>query len=150
VNLLPYLTDTPAGQTERRRVVQIRGKTLGLVIALSLVVVAAIGAGIWLVARESETTAMDRCGYSTYEFAVEEGDGGLEVSYELQSVSPDETWTVEVRRGDARVFEGERLTDGDGELDVDVLVPARGDDSFSVTATPEAAGEPCTAELTHG
>ncbi|WP_139983884.1 hypothetical protein [Nocardioides litoris] len=115
---------------------------------VGILAVAGVGAGTWVaVADDDGTTARGACGGAAYELTVEEDDGGLELSYELQSSGPGEVWTVEVTQGDATVLEGERTTDEDGELDLDAPVDEGGATAFRVTATPEQ-GEPCVASAT--
>ena len=95
---------------------------------------------------DDEQTARGTCGNATYELAVESEDGGLEATFELQSAGPGETWNVVVEQDGTSVLEGERQTDEDAELDVDVTVSESDGTSFTVVATPEN-GEPCTASL---
>lgn len=116
---------------------------VGAVIAVAAVVLAA-----WLVwGGEDDVVARDTCNGSAYELSVEEEDGGLEVTFELQSASAGETWQVLIEQDGRTLLDGTRTTDEDAELDVDV--PARADDGdeFTVTATP-AEGEPCVATVT--
>ncbi|MCD4524969.1 hypothetical protein [Nocardioides sp. cx-173] len=115
-----------------------------------VVVVAAVVIGGWLILRDDAggtTRERGDCGPVSYELSVEKDDGQLEVSYELTSESPDETWRIVVEQGDAVLLEGERRTDSDAELDVDVAGDENGSDTFIVTATP-ASGEVCVARLT--
>ena len=79
---------------------------------------------------------------------MEKEDGGLEVSFELQSTAPGETWDVVLQQGDTTLLEGQRQTDEDAELDLDAPADENGSDEFTATATPAAGGEPCTATLT--
>jgi hypothetical protein len=114
----------------------------------AVVVVALIAGGAWLALRggDDERTAVGTCGDATYELAAETEDNGLEAAFELQSASPAETWNVAVEQDGATVFEGDRQTDEDAELDVDVMVNENDGRSSTVTATPES-GEACTASL---
>ena len=112
------------------------------------VVVAGVGVGAWAAfADDGEVTDRGTCGGTAYEISVEDDDGGLELSYELQSTGPGEVWQVLVEQGGTQVLAGERTTDEDGELDLDTPVDEAGADDFTVTVTP-AEGEPCTATLT--
>ena len=111
-------------------------------------VVVGLGAW-WAVDRsvEAQTTERGTCGGATWELSAEGEDGGTEVSAELQSSGPDETWEVALVRGDTSLLTGTRTTDGDGEIDVDAYSSGSpGDATYSVTFTP-AEGEPCTASL---
>jgi hypothetical protein len=119
-----------------------------VLVVLGAVVLVLVGGGAWALTRgDDETVERGTCAATSYELSVEKDDGGLEVSYELQSGAPDETWTVVVEQGDTTLLEGERRTDEDAELDLDVLADEKGDDLFTVTATP-AEGEPCVAAAT--
>ena len=103
----------------------------------------------WAVDRsvEAQTTERGTCGSATWELSAEGEDGGTEVSAELQSSGPEETWEVELTRDDTSLLTGTRATDEDGEIDVDAFSDGNpGDATYSVTFTP-ADGEPCTASL---
>lgn len=116
--------------------------------ATAAAVVVGLG-GWWAVDRsvEAQTTERGTCGGATWELSAEAEDGGTEVSAELQSSGPDETWEVALVRGDTSLLSGTRTTDGDGEIDVDAFSSGSpGDATYSVTFTP-ADGEPCTASL---
>ena len=91
--------------------------------------------------RSAGTTSSPRgtCGDATYEFSVEAEDGGLEVTFELQSAAPGETWDVAVEQGGTSLLQGERQTDEDAELDVDVFADEAGS-ADSPHATPPDAG----------
>ena len=121
-----------------------------MVVAVAAVVVAGaavvIGA-VWLIYgdRGDEQTARGTCGGAAYELSLEE-ENGLELTFELQSESPGETWDVVIEQDGRSVLSGERQTDEDAELDVDVVVNESDGKSFTVTATPEN-GEACTASL---
>lgn len=108
------------------------------------------GAGTWWAidrSAEAQTTERGTCGGATWELSMEAEDGGVEVSAEIQSSGPGETWDVALLRGSTALLEGTRTTDEDGEIDVDAFTA---DDSASATYTATftpAEGEPCTAEL---
>jgi hypothetical protein len=114
----------------------------GLTVA---VVVAGLGVGAWLLLREDEVTDRGTCGGATYEFAAEADDGALEVSFELQSSGPGETWELTLLQDGDLLLDGTRTTDEDGEVDIDAVADEDADE-FEVTATPES-GEACTATL---
>jgi hypothetical protein len=115
------------------------------VVAVVVLVVAAGGAW-WALGRDSETTQRGTCGNATYELSAEDEDGGVEVTFEVQSAAPGETWQVVIEQDGTEVYSGTRQTDEDAELDVDATVSAKDGSSFTATATPEN-GEPCTASL---
>lgn len=119
-----------------------------ILVVAGAVVLALVAGSAWALMRDdAESVARGTCGSASYELTVENDDEGLEVTYELQSSAPDETWLVLVEQGGTTLLEGERLTDEDAELDVDALGREDGADDFTVTATP-AQGEPCVATLT--
>jgi hypothetical protein len=109
-----------------------------------------VGAGAWWAidrSVEAQTSERGTCGGATWELSAEAEDGGTEVSAELQSAAPDETWEVALVRGDTALLTGTRTTDEDGEIDVDAFASGSpGDATYAVTFTP-ADGEPCTADL---
>ena len=115
---------------------------------VAAVVVIAAAVVLWVtLGGEDEALERGSCENGvTYELSVEEDDGALEASFELQSAGPAEAWTVEFTQGGTALFDAERQTDDDGELDVDVLADPDGSDEFTVTATPEN-GSACTAAL---
>ena len=115
--------------------------------AVAVVVVLVVaGIAVWTLGGDDETSARGTCGGATYEMSAENDDNGLEVTFELQSASSGETWNVVVEQDGVAVLEGDRQTDEDAELDVDVLVNEDDGTSFTVTATPEN-GDPCVATL---
>ncbi len=117
---------------------------VAVVAALALVAAGGIG---WAIARPTgeEPTARGSCGAVSYELSAEREDGGHEVSFELQSEAPGETWRIELTQDGGTLLSGERTTDEDAEIDVDVFTED-GIDDIAVTFTP-AGGEPCTATL---
>jgi len=118
-----------------------------LLAGLAAVIVAGLAVGAWRLLREDpEATDRGACAGSTYEFSAEPEDGALEVSFELQSAGPGETWQVVLLHDDQPLLEGQRLTDEDGEIDVDAIADEDAT-TFEATATPES-GEACTATLT--
>ena len=121
-----------------------------LLAIVALVVVAAVALGSWAAFADDgdDTTSRETCDGRTTELSVESEDGGLEVSFELQSTAPGETWDVVLQQGDTTLLEGQRQTDEDAELDLDAPADENGGDEFTATATPAAGGEPCTATLT--
>ena len=117
-----------------------------LLSGLAAVVVAGLAVGAWLLLREDpETTDRGTCAGSTYEFSAESDDGALEVSFELQSSGPGETWEFVLLQDGDPLLEGERTTDEDGEIDIDAVADEDASE-FEVTATPES-GDACTATL---
>ena len=123
-----------------------------VLLAIAAVVVAtALGAGAWAAfgaEDDDENTARGTCDSRVTELSVENEDGGIEVSFELQSTAPGETWDVVLQQGDTTLLEGQRQTDEDAELDLDAPADENGSNEFTATATPADGGEPCTATLT--
>jgi len=119
-----------------------------LLIALAAAVVVAGGLVAWLtLGGEDEQVARGTCDNRSYELSVEKEDGGLEVTFELQSAAPGETWDVVIEQDGTAILSGSRTTDEDAELDVDAPAEADSGDEFTVTATPES-GQACTATVT--
>ncbi|MCF6379195.1 hypothetical protein L2K70_16405 [Nocardioides KLBMP 9356] len=110
----------------------------------------AVGLGSWWAvdaAVDTQTGERGTCGGATWELDAEAEDGGTEVGAELQSAGPGEAWQVEILRDGTSLLSGERTTDEDGEIDVDVHASGNpGDATYEVTFTP-ADGEPCTGTL---
>ena len=109
-----------------------------------------VGLGSWWAvdaAVESQVAERGTCGGATWELSAEAEDGGTEVGAELQSAGPGETWQVEVVRDGTSLLSGERTTDEDGEIDVDVHASGNpGDATYEVTFAP-AQGDACTGTL---
>lgn len=119
-----------------------------LLLALAAVVVVAAGVVAFLtLGGEDETSARGTCENRSYELSAEKEDGGLEVTFELQSAGPGETWDVAIEQDGTAILSGPRTTDEDGELDVDVFADESSGGEFTVTATPET-GAACTAAVT--
>lgn len=119
------------------------------VLAAIVAVVVLVGAGgAWwaLAGGDSEQTERGTCAAATWELSADDEDGGVEVTFELQSAGPGETWDVVIEQDGTEVYSGTRQTDEDAELDVDVAVSEKDGSSFTATATPEN-GEACTASL---
>lgn len=125
-------------------------KVRTLVIAAGVVaLVAATALGAWLGFRPaSAETTSGSCDAAYFELSAEKDDGVLEVDFELMSNAPGETWQVTVDHNGQLVLEGERVTDEDAEVDLDLDLQPGATDTFVVTATPEDGAE-CVARLTH-
>lgn len=119
-----------------------------LLLALAAVVVVAAGVVAFLtLGGEDESVARGTCDNRGYELSAEKDDGGLEVTFELQSTGPGEAWDVVIEQDGTAILSGPRTTDEDGELDVDVFADEATSGDFTVTATPET-GAACTASVT--
>lgn len=120
-----------------------------VVAAIVVVVLAATAVGAWAFLRDGETQTRGSCESAFYQLEVEPEDGGLELAFELTSTGPGESWDVVIEQNGEVLFEVQRSTDEDGEIDVDVPVRSGGDDEFTATAT-SPDGQTCTASLRHG
>ena len=121
-------------------------KTLMLAIAAAVLVVAAGVAAALTWGGDDETVARGTCDTRGYELAVEQEDGALEVTFELQATAPGETWEVLIEQDGTAILSGSRTTDEDAELDIDAPADEDAGDEFTVTATPES-GPACTATV---
>lgn len=117
-------------------------------VAGGIVVAGGVTAGAVALTGDDEVRERGTCAATTHELTVERDDDtdGLEVSVELQSAGPGEVWRLDVRQGDAELFAGERTTDEDGEVDLDLPAAERDGDVFTVEyAGPD--GEPCAVTV---
>lgn len=113
-------------------------KLAPVVAVIVVVVLVTVAAGAWTFLREGETQTRGSCESAFYQVEVEPEDGGLEVTFELTSAAPGESWGVVIEHNGEALFEGQRTTDGDGEIDVDLPVATN------------ANGRACTARVRHG
>ncbi|NYG55612.1 hypothetical protein [Nocardioides perillae] len=115
----------------------------------AVVVAGGVTAGAVALTGDDEVGERGSCAATTHELTVERDDdtGGLEVGFELQSAGPGEVWSIDVRQGDAQLFAGERTTDEDGEVDLDLPAAERDGDLFTVEYAAPDAGEPCTVTV---
>ncbi|WP_432478143.1 hypothetical protein [Nocardioides sp. GXQ0305] len=104
--------------------------------ALIVVVTAGVATAAWLMTRDDAAT-VDRgdCAGATYELSAEPDDGGHEVSFELRSSGPGETWQVTVEQDGTPLLDAERTTDDEGEIDVDVMAAPEADPEVTVSAS---------------
>lgn len=112
----------------------------------AVLVAAVVGIVAWLTLQPASAETTGSCDNAFYELSADTDDGALEVDFELTSNAPEERWTVLVEHNGTVVHEAERVTDGDAEIDVDLLQRPTGDDVFTVTATPDG-GQSCVAEI---
>ena len=118
-----------------------------VLVAVAVVVVLLAAIVVWQVLDRGEQTVRGSCGDATYELTAEEEQGDTQLTFELQSAAPGETWLVVIEQDGKEVLSSDRVTEDDGELEVEVLVNEDDGRSFTVTATPEGDGEPCAASL---
>lgn len=124
--------------------------TAPVVAGLVVVLVAVSGAGAWaFTQRDDSAQTRGACESVLYELAVENDDDGREVTFDLTSSGPGEIWQVRITQDNATLFDGQRTTDTDGEIDLDLLARSAGAATFIATATAQD-GSTCTAEVRHG
>jgi len=105
------------------------------VAAVLVVVTAGAATAGWLLTGDHEVSDRGSCGEVGHELSVEREDGGREVSYELRSAAPGETWSLVVEQGGTPLLTADRTTDADGEIDVDLLADPDADPHVSVAAS---------------
>ena len=116
---------------------------LGVAVAIVLCAVAATVT--WLVMDGGEAVAAGSCTDATYVLEAEREGDVLEVSFELQSSTPGETWEIQVAQAGHVLLETTSETDADAEIDVDVYAGRDGASDFTATATKGT--ETCSAAL---
>lgn len=121
-----------------------RKLVFGGVVVIVLLVAAVV---VWQVLDRDEETTRGTCGGLSYEVSTEDEQSEIELTFELQSAGPGETWSVVIEQDGQEVLSGDRVTDEDGELDAEVLVPESNGTSFTVTATPEGGGDACEVSV---
>ena len=122
-----------------------RTKIAGLAVALIAVIAAVAGVVLW---QDDNAEARDagQCDDASFVLESEREDNATEVSFEVQSNEPGQTWQVEIKQGDEVLTEGTRTTDEDAEIDVDAYAIEGG--SGDITATATQGSQTCTATLT--
>lgn len=119
-----------------------------LIAVSAVVAIVLVGVGGWAAfGSDDDATVTGTCGSASYQLSRESDDGGLEMTFELQSAAPDEIWDVSLLQGDTPILIGQRSTDEDAELDVDAPADEAAGTAFSITATPAAGGDTCTASI---
>lgn len=119
---------------------------IGIVAAVILIAVAATVT--WWQLDQDPAPKTGSCDGATYSLEAEREGETLEVSFELQSTAPAETWQVSIEQDGDVLLEGERMTDEDAEIDVDAFATRNQDGTFTVTATQ--GEQTCSAEITTG
>jgi hypothetical protein len=130
----------------------VKVRTIALGAAAAVVVAGGAATATWVAVDGGNASEAGQCAGATYALEAEREDGTLEISFELQTGEPGQTWDVEVAHEGEVLLTGERETDADAEIDVDVPAPRDSEGEFTATATPADAGsgEPCTASITTG
>ncbi|WP_370248259.1 hypothetical protein [Nocardioides sp.] len=116
-----------------------------ILIGGTLVAALVVGGGTaWAVLDDHDALSQrGTCDALVYDLGVETEDGVRELDYELQTTEPGRAWELRVLAGDVVVLEGERTTDPDGEIDLDVAVP----EAATYVVESSLAGTTCVAEL---
>ncbi|MGB7982282.1 MAG: hypothetical protein WCF36_15990 [Candidatus Nanopelagicales bacterium] len=101
------------------------------------------------VRADVERDAGGRCAAtSTWDLGLEKERGRIEVDFEIDSRRSGERWKIKVTHNDRTIFNRTRITDREGEIDVDRDVRnKRGTDRFTVRAVNKGTGEVCRATL---
>lgn len=117
-------------------------------LAVALMAGGLVVAGASPAAADVERDKSGRCtGSSSYQLDLEKERNRIEVDLEIDSRTRGERWAVKVRHNGKVFYDRARITDDDGEFDVDRRVPNRkGKDTISFTAT-SSSGEKCTGSL---
>lgn len=122
-------------------------KKTPIVIGIVALLIVGLAAGSWAVLRgTSDPESRGTCGAAIYQFEAEEDDGIVEVAFELTSAGPGEVWDLVLSQDDTVLFEGQRTTDEDGEIDVDLAATGDGRGEFVAEAS-DADGAVCSATL---
>jgi hypothetical protein len=128
----------------------VKVRTIALGAAAAVVVAGGAATATWMAVDGGDASKAGQCADATYALEAEREDGTLEISFELQTAAPGQTWDVEVAHEGEALLTGERETDADAEIDVDVHAPRDSEGEFSATATPTDGGETCSASITTG
>lgn len=140
-----------------KKPVLVAGAVAGVVLVGGGVAYAATGDSVtpW---ADSERTERGQCAVASYELNVDREDGddddraGSEVSLEVQSSGPGETWQVDIDHDGTSILSGTRTTDDDGELDVDAFTTATSGtwtaEFVRTDTTGGGADETCTVTVT--
>ena len=121
---------------------------IALTAAIAVVACAIVASLVWWQSGDDEARAAGSCSGATYQLETDREDETLEVSFELQSSAPGETWEVVIEQGNDVLLEGTRQTDEDAELDVDTYALNDAADEFTATATK--GDQTCTATINAG
>ncbi len=118
--------------------------------AVAGVAVLGVAGGAWAITSDRgdrETETRGACAAASYELSAEREDGGLEVSLEVQSTAPGESWDVSLEHNDQVLVTGKRLTDEDAEVDVDAFVRRDSEHHIFKARFTGPDGKQCVATL---
>lgn len=119
-----------------------------LTVTAVVTLVAALTTVGWVAWRDRDAVASGSCDSGIYALSVGPDDGALELSFELTSAAPGESWEVVATHDGAVLYDGARLTDEDAEIDLDLPVRQTGSE-LTVTATRDD-GTACRAVVSRG
>ena len=119
---------------------------IALTAAIALVAAAVVATAVWWFSDDEAAREAGSCDGATYALEAERDGETLELSFEVQSSAPGETWQVLIEGADGTLLEGERQTDEDAEIDVDTYAPGGGGGEYTATATQ--GDQTCTATVT--
>ena len=110
--------------------------------------VLAVPAGAAPVRADVEREKGGRCSATSFwDLSLEKERGRIDVDVDIESRQAGERWTVKVTHNGRTVFNRTRVTDDEGELDVDRTVRnKKGKDTIAFTAR-SSAGETCRGSL---
>ena len=114
-------------------------------VAVATVLCAGAATVTWLFMDGGEAVAAGSCPNANYVLEAEREGNVLEVSFELQTSAPGETWEIQVAQADEVLLEATRESDVDAEIDIDVYAVSDGASDFTATATKGT--ETCSAAL---
>ncbi|WP_104105139.1 hypothetical protein [Nocardioides sp. 616] len=118
-----------------------------LLAVLVVVVIVVVAIAAWFTwGGDDSDTVTGECEGNTYELTVEEEDGGLQVTFDLQTSDPGAVWEVVIEQDGQPLLQSSRVTDDGSEIEVEAMAREDQWDEFVVTATP-AAGQPCVASI---
>ena len=110
--------------------------------------VLAVPAAAAPVRTDVEREKNGRCTATSYwDLNLEKERGRIDIDVDIESLQAGEQWTVKITHNGRTVFDRTRLTDDEGELDVDRTVRnKKGRDTIAFTAR-SSAGETCRGSL---
>ncbi len=140
-DLEDLMTRTAHART-RRTIAAVAGTALGAGLLIAAAPASSAASGI---EREKHGSCTNQ---SRWELQLEREHGQVEVDFEADTTSTGATWKVKVKHNGKVDYKGKRVSDRDGEFEVDrLLADKRGKDKVVVRAKNTATGEICKAKL---
>ncbi|HEX5986652.1 MAG TPA: hypothetical protein VFY86_09045 [Nocardioides sp.] len=97
----------------------------------------------------ADVEKVGNCAGARYDFDVDRERGGYEVSFEVDSNTPNQKWRLVLFHNGDRVFRDVRTTDREGEVDFERLRPnTPGADTFRAKAVKLSNGQSCSVRIT--